>query len=435
MGNELMLPPIVQSSSSNLDVLTKALNVPREVLASDEEIQHAWNELPRLLNKIPPAKRDTLLVRMCVAVASGLLDSAVNYAWNAAVIELREKVRKFGIHIVPQVITGDFSESKLNDLQDAALLDLCLRLNLVSEDGYFLLGQCREIRNNFSAAHPPLGAVDDHEFISFLNRCAKYALAASEDPKGVDVQEFLKAVKGGKFASSQKQEWVQRIGGTHEAQRETLFSTLHGIYCDPSSDQEARLNSLAIVEEFKSKLTTKAKSALIDRHSEYMAQAKVDRHTASLDFFSKLGLLELLSTAERHMLISGGCKKLMAVHHAFDNFYNEPPFAERLLELTLHTAVPDTVREEYVESVMTCAVGNPYGVSNAAYPSYEKMIQNFSPKEIDALFTVLSTNNTLRYRVGVSNNCKKSLKLAMALIDPASIPVKHKVAYETVMTS
>jgi hypothetical protein len=49
-------------------------------------------------------------------------------------------------------------------------------------DGFFFLDQCRNIGNNFSAAHPSLGNLNDREFITFLNRCIRYALAESSSP-------------------------------------------------------------------------------------------------------------------------------------------------------------------------------------------------------------------------------------------------------------
>src|SRR5258708_3446317 len=132
---EISLPQLSTLTSPMLDALTAALNVPREVLASDSEIDHAWNNLPRLLSRIPVELRDEGLVRMCVAVATGLFDSAINYAWNAAILELRQKVRRFGINVIPQITSKDFDEAKLLDLKDSELLTLCLRLNLISEHG------------------------------------------------------------------------------------------------------------------------------------------------------------------------------------------------------------------------------------------------------------------------------------------------------------
>jgi hypothetical protein len=147
---------------------------------------------------------------------------------------LRDKVSASASRIVPEITGNPFDEQKLLDLQDSGLLTLCLDLNLITEDGYFMLDQCRDIRNNFSAAHPTIGQVDAYEFVNFLNRCAKYALSNLVNPKGVDTKAFIKAVKGPKFESIQGNEWIAKLKATHEAQRESLLLSLHGIYCDPA---------------------------------------------------------------------------------------------------------------------------------------------------------------------------------------------------------
>jgi hypothetical protein len=181
----------------SLQSITDALHVQRSVLAADKQIKKAWRDLPDLLSIIPPALRDESMARMCVAVSVGLFDSAVNYAWNGAVLQLRQKVRRFGLNVVQQVIDKrDFDEDKLLDLKDAELLSLCVKLNLVSEEGYTLLDQCRELRNNFSAAHPATGQLDDYEFLNFLNRCAKYALSEEPNPVGVDFVSLMQTIKG-----------------------------------------------------------------------------------------------------------------------------------------------------------------------------------------------------------------------------------------------
>ena len=101
---KVALPATVPSQSApSLDLITKALGVPRDILANDEEIQEAWWGLPRRLNQIPAELRSESLARMCVAVASGLFDAAINYVWNASITELRNKVHHFGVHIVSEI--------------------------------------------------------------------------------------------------------------------------------------------------------------------------------------------------------------------------------------------------------------------------------------------------------------------------------------------
>lgn len=344
---------------------------------------------------------------------------------------MREKVKRFGLNVVEQ-ITGksNFDDQALLDLKDAELLSLCLKLNLITEDGYFFLDHCRDIRNNFSAAHPVVGKIDDHEFIGFANRCAKYALGNEHNPVGVDIAAFMVAIKGGKFSVEQKNQWVQRIGKTHEAQQYLLFGSLHGIFSDPSSNEEARVNSLAIAAEFAPHFTPKARSDLINRHHDYIAKGDEKRHKASQQFFEKLGMLALLGEHEVHSLLSNASKRLMAVHQAYDNFYNEPPFAERLLQLSQQAAIPDTVKDELVTTVVTCAIGNPYGVSNAAVPYYQKMIKGFSPSEVEIMLSLPATKTIAGERLKQYPTCKNRYKSLVELIDPSTVPAKAGAAYK-----
>ena len=117
-----------------------------------------------------------------------------------------------------------------------------------------------------------------------------------------------------------------------------------------------------------------------------------------------------------------------------NNFYNEPAFAERLLELTSQGAVPETAQEQYVQAVGCCRVGNGYGVSNAAVRYYDQMIQNFSPREISVLIQSASQNtNPLGRRVQAGGSYRANFKTLLGLIDPASIPNVVSGAYAQFM--
>lgn len=404
------------------------------MLASDEEIEYAWRDLPRELREIPPALRGELIARMCVAVSAGLFDGAMNYIWNAAILQLRNKIRNFGLPIVAQILQTDFEEKHLLDLQDSRLLELCLKLNLVDEDGYFFLDQCRDIRNNFSAAHPTIGAVNDREFTTFLNRCIRYALAEASSPKGVDISSFISAVKGARFNSTQSGVWVLRLSETHSAQRQLLIGMVHGIYCDPNTSEPSRLNALDICSALKNSFAADLRSDLVNKHSEYAARGDEARHAASIQFFEKLGLLILLNETEQHAVFSKAIERLWNVHNEMNNFYNEPPFADRLLELSRQGAVPETVQERFVQVVLCCNVGNGYGVCRAAVPSYQQMIRAFSPREIATMIRLgASKDNMLGMLVAFTRSCRERFKACLALVDSASVPSGVRTAYEQML--
>ena len=427
---DVALPAVNRFTSPMLQALTDALGISRDVLATDAQIQNAWQNLPQLLSSIPPEKRDEGIMRMCVAVASGLFDSAVNYAWNAAIMELREKVRQFGIHIIPQIIDKDFDENKLMDLQDSELLSLCLKLNLISETGFFMLDQCRDIRNNFSAAHPAVGTLDEYEFINFLNRCSRHALSEDQNTTAVDIKDFMNAINAGGFTPEQLGIWCERIAQTFDAQREAIIKMLHGIYCDPSKEEHARVNAITVCGQFVATFTPSIISELINQHQRYQAKGQQERFKASQAYFENLGQLGLLSETERHAMISSACKNLIGVHNAMNNFYNEPPFAERLANLSTGHQIPETVRNEFVETVVTCSVGNEYGTANAADPYYQNVIQGFSPKEIEIMLSLPDQKTIVGNRIKYAPRCKSKFKQIVGLLRAESIPTRVKSTYE-----
>jgi hypothetical protein len=411
--------------------LTKALGVERNILPADDQILHVWSNLPRLIAKTPPEHRSDTIVRMCVAVASGLFDSAINYAWNAAIIELRNKVRRFGLPVIPQILDKDFDDAALVDLKDVELLSLCLKLNLITEDGYFLRDQNRDIRNNFSAAHPTMGSLDEYEFLNFLNRCGSHALTDEKNPRGVDIKAFISAIKASRFTNDQAPLWVSRLTDTFDAQREALFGTLHGIYCDPNSGEEARQNALQIFEPFKTLLSPKSQSDLVDRHQDYKAKGDEKRSKASSQLFEKLGLLSLLGDTELHAIFTTASANLLSVHNAMNNFYNEPPFARRLAEIMSGSAVPVSAQFAVVDAVTTCAVGNPYGVARAAMPQYEQMIKSFSPNEVAIMLNFGSLpKTTVGQRVKAYPDCRKRFAYLVTLIASSSVPTQSRAQYD-----
>ena len=428
-----ILPELPEKMMPAITELISALGVPRDVLASEEEITCAWADLPRELRKIPENLRGELIARMCVAVSTGLFDSAINYVWNAAIINLRDRLRTFGIAVIASILQKDFEERHLVDLQDSELLELCLKLNLITEEGYFFLDQSRDVRNNFSAAHPALGPINDREFITFLNRCSKYALEESSSPRGVDIGAYITAIKGSRFNDDQRLAWKERLLATHDYQRQLLIGTAHGVYCDPASPENARLNALDICGDLKEILSSRVKSDLVNRHVDYVAKGDEKRHTASQQFFVKLGLIGLLTESERHGLISRAINRLWSTHLAMNNFYNEPPFAERLCELSEQHDIPDVTKPEYVSVVTGCYIGNGYGVCNAAVPHYLKMIKAFSPREIELLVLLSEGDDILSRRTKNGSTKIRYVELLRSHIDAASVPSSASAKYKALI--
>ena len=118
------------------------------------------------------------------------------------------------------------------------------------------------------------------------------------------------------------------------------------------------------------------------------------------------------------------------MHNSFNNFYNEPPFAARLAGLAAQYRVPESAQYEFVEAVITCAIGNTYGVSRAAMPSYWAMIRSFSPAEIRIMLEVPDERSIASNRIRHSQKCREGFKELVRMLDPASVPTPARTAYD-----
>lgn len=422
------LPAITTSTDDLLGQITTALGVPRNVLPSKDQIDIAWENLPRLLSKIPSELRDERMIRLCVAVSVGLFDSAINYVWNSTVVELRQKVIRFGLPIVAQLTSKTLDENKLLEMMDHELLKLCLELNLITEEGYFKLDQCRAIRNSFSAAHPAVGALDEDEVVNFISRCARAALSDVNVPAGVNFTDLISAIKAGGFITDQTTHWSAAIKGTHTAQRELIATALHGMFCDEALGQSARTNCATLF--LPAVELDGIPSTIIDQHQSYIGKGEAAKAAASRDFFTRFSMLGMLSEAERHSIVSTACDRLNAAHQQMNNFYNEPPFAARLHEIVGASVVPETVRWKFVQTVVSCAMGNQYGVCWSANAHYESMIKDFSPKALEMMLGIPSSKTLAGNKTTSYTKCRKRFAELVGLLAGANIPTTLQAQYD-----
>lgn len=426
------LPAITEGTDELLSKITEALGVPRDILPAKAQIDHAWNNLPRLLSMIPAELRDERMIRLCVAASVGLFDSAINYVWNSTVVELRQKVIRFGLPIVGQLTSKPIDEAKLTEMMDHELLKLCLELNLITEEGYFKLDQCRAIRNSFSAAHPAVGALDEDEVVNFISRCARSALSDINVPAGVNFNDLIAAIKAGQFNNDQTAYWSEAIKGTHSAQRELIATALHGMYCDEAIGQSARNNCITL---FPSSVELDGVPAkIIDQHQEYVGKGEEGKAAASRDFFTRFGMLGLLSEAERHAIVSTACDRLNSAHHGMNNFYNEPPFAARLNEIVAGSVVPESVRWKFVDTVISCAIGNQYGISWGAADDYESMVKEFSPKAMELMLAIPGSKTLAGNKIASYQKCRKRFAELVGLLEGSNIPTALQATYESWMS-
>ncbi|RND38039.1 hypothetical protein [Lacticaseibacillus paracasei] len=388
MTNQIIpIIDVAKQGAAVVDQLTSALGLPRTLLPENEEITHALQELPRHLNRIPPQLRDQFIAKAVVAASVGLFDGAIVYIWDAVIQQIRHKIEAFGTPMIKTVLNRE-KDATLSELTDSQTLELAYQLNLMDRQGFLFLSQCREIRNQASVAHPSDIGLDDVEFIVFVSRCAKYGLSDAEDQSGVSLQTVISLIENESAGDDAIAELGSQIAHTFELQRNFFVGLLYSKYVNPSNPTHQRENALKLVMKFSSEISDKSKSDILSRHTEILAKGDTEKKSAanSRQFFSKIGMLNDLGNAEQVAICTKAIENLQNAHLGFNNFYTEPPFAERLEEISIQISpLPAVVIGSFVQVVFQAYLGNPWGVSSQAMPFYSKMLKNLTPQGIEVL--------------------------------------------------
>lgn len=375
-----------------------SLGMPRDILPPDEDISMALTLLPRELNLIPERLRNKFIAKAVVASSVGLFDGAIIYVWNCVITELRSRVSSFGMEMIAQISGSSKPDNFLDKIQDVDLIDLCYQLNIIDEQGHFYLQQCREIRNHASIAHPSNIDIDDRELINFISRCCKYGLSEITISTGIDIKS-LNAILSIEDNSESLDHFVSILNTTFRSQQTLIYQILYSNYIDPSKTSTVRANALRIAKSASNVLSDNPEIIveLLEKHQSNLLSGSKDKRINSTNFIEAIGQLNSLSDVEKISAFRKAINHLRTAHYGMNNFYNEPPFAERLQELSEKiTPIPEPIIEKYVEVNLECYVGNSYGVSWAAIGFCEKMLKNLTPKGIECMLGKLnSTSQTL----------------------------------------
>ncbi|MCY8068747.1 hypothetical protein MOF28_00420 [Bacillus haynesii] len=418
-------------TESIITSLTTSLGIPRNVLATEQEIKVVWGSLRTILENVKLEYRHALLARMVVSIRMGLFSAAVNDMWNTAILALRQKVKNFGYSEAASFLKREINEKKLSEIRDKELIDICVELGFLNDDSYFFINNCREIRNNYSSAHPSNSMLDGMELNYFMHQCTKHILGNDIQYEGFPVSEFMTIIKQDKMDEHTIETFTEKILRANDLQKSAILKMLFTNYVDETNDEYVRENCLLISQNTWSTYSDNAIGEILGVYSSYIIKSNTKKQYSER-FFEKVGALDLLPKDKVASIVLSAIKNLEEAHFGMDNFYNEKPFAERLAS-SFDKKIPSPILKRYVSVVALCYVGNRYGTSHSASPYYERMIKNFSLKEVEQLFAVIKDtreDNYLKYRIENVDRCKKQFKNLIELLSKDAVPVKNKTEYE-----
>lgn len=404
-----------------------------ENLNTIESLDRDW-EIMKLA--IRPECRDELLIEKSKrAFSIQLYDASINYFWNTIVHDLHKKIIFYGIDYFSSAInwqgTRLSNESDLRNVKDYEIINGCHSLGIIGDEAHFFLNQCRELRNNFSTAHYPIGELDKLETTNFIKNCVKYVLSFDPPAPGLQIRDLISAMK--------IEEWddVDEFKGMIIGQSTQIYAPiLHNFFSEfIKSDCSANLkhNIRLVAPIIWDMINEDNRTAIAMRYTSLKDRPTKDAASEAFEFMKIVDGIAYVPEDFRAHIYRKHSKNLIDAHMGWDNFHNEPSHASALFELGF-SEIPSASLLIYVKAIVLSFLGNGYGLSNGAQVYNEEMISNLSQAGVRALFKVISGDVDI-IRELLNDKPLSRLSKLMELIKDKTMFADQKKDFEFYMSS
>lgn len=451
MSNELIISSKdnvnigVDQFTNALTVYLKDLGLPTDrVLVSVTERSRVINNLPEVIATIESKKRQESLYlsKFIAACGAGLFDAALNFIWDETVVNLRDKVARFDLeYFYDSVITDTTRRLKIKDESDLVkieeweLIRGCHLTGILSDIGYKHLDYIRDMRNWASAAHPNQNELTGFQLIAWLETCIKEVIAKDPEAPAIEVKRFLHSIRNTVLDNGDAQHIKAGIEHLPQDIIKSLLRTLFGMYTNVKTGVQVKKNIRLIAKTCWNLASDETKYESGFKYATFAANGEVDRKNAANEFLNDVDGLSYLPSDTLALEMLEKTTNLYDAHTGFNNFYNEPAHAKALSSYVSSAGnIPESIRPQYVKTLVMSKVGNGYGISSMAETYYDSLIEKFSDSEIKA-FLYLLTDREFSSRVSIKSCCNNFRNLAKYLksytTNQISIQILDKIISST----
>lgn len=338
---------------------------------------------------------DRSIEKAKIAIEAGLNDAAINYFWNLTMYDLHSKIIVYGVDYFSAAINWEGNPLRtiedLREVKDYQLISGTFALGIIPAEAHFFLQQCREIRNNFSTAHFPMGEIDKLETFNFIKNCIKYALTFDLPTPGLQIKDLIESITIERIDSDEEELKFKTIiesqsSKIHGPILHNLFSSFIKQDCDPKLKHNIRL----LAPHLWDIVTEEVKSNIATRFVSLKDVKKKDASHEALEFLKIVNGVAYIPESFQEIIFQKQARSLIDAHNSWNNFHCEPVYAKDLC--SLGKDVPLFAIHTYVKAIVLSFVGNEYGFSRGAQEYNIQMISDLSQIGVKTLFRILDTD-------------------------------------------
>ena len=375
----------------------------------------------------PEYRLEKSLEKTRIAIQSGLNDAAINYVWNLAMFDIQKKIVAYGIEYFSSAISWDGKPLQtiedLREVKDYQLITGAFGLGVIPNEAHFFLQQCREIRNNFSTAHFPMGEIDKLETYNFIKNCIKYVLTFDMPARGLQIKDLIESL------TLERLESVEEINAIIESQSEKIHGPIiHNLFtnfikqdCDPN----LKYNIRQIGPNLWELVSDEIRSNIASKFSSLRDIKGKDAASEALEFLKLVNGVEYIPESFKEIIFKKHSQALLDAHYGWNNFYHEPAYARDLASLGQN--VPLSSIYTYVKAIMVSFLGNGYGIAKGAQQYNVQMISDLSQTGIRTLFKLLESDIDISRKLSNSSAVNRLYGVLDLIKDKTMLPKQKEL--------
>jgi hypothetical protein len=410
------------------------------IIVSVRERQKLFNNTEGALELLDDVQRarSTYIAKMILAASVGLFDAALNYLWDETINELRARVVAFDVTYFFDVAEQDparrnslTTPEDLVKIDDAKLMESANRINLISDVGYKQLDHIRYMRNNASAAHPNQVALTGLKLAEWLETCIREVITLPRDTVAAQIGRLLRNVRSQRLPETELANAATFFVQLDPVQADNLAAGLFGIYTRDDAVPDTLDNIRQLWPELWPHIGESARNDVGLKLARFRSNLDHDRAKAARELLDLVDGTAYLPESDRVVELAESLDQLIVAHEGWNNFYNEPPVAQRLLDLVGRFGkVPAQLRHRYVSELVYVFLTNGSGISWSADPIYQQLIELFDGEQAGlALRSFADTriSSRLQFTLG-----REKWDQLLELIDPKLTGRRDRMLLEAV---
>ena len=298
-------------------------------------------------------------------------DMSAEFAWKKAIVKLRKSLEKLGVDFIIELLgRSDIGEYTPIDefLTDRKAIDLAEQLGIIGKTGALKLKHNYELISHFLSGDAD-EEIDKIDAFRIIYDSVQYILSEQNEDDAFAFSEFRSRLLGSSVS-------LQDVG-VQQMLRAPLFYIrtvciilLNAIKKDKGVRQEHALaNMNTLIKDMWKNLAESDRYSIGLAYSAVAAQGDDVATKGLKQALMKIHGFDYVPETTRSTTFKNQAKKVIDIHYAYNNYYNEPA-AVRSLE-KLGSIIPAPAFQDCVDAYLCVYLGNLYGRSSDAYPVAE----------------------------------------------------------------